>query len=472
MNAALRMFAPHVYSARRCALCERVRTGLILLPGHADSPMNFTANPYPFRQDSTCLYFIGINRPAGAGLAAVIDTETGHTLLFGEDDTPEQKLWHGEAPPIAELAQQAGCEGVRAFSTLADYLASRQTQGHTVHFVPPCRAHTALLLAGLLDLPAHQIAHHASEPLIQAVVALREIKEDSEINQICDALSVARKMHIAAMQAARPGIREADLVAEMRRVLCRAGMHEAYACITTRRGDILHNNDYGGQLKAGDIVLNDAGAATAMGYASDVTRCFPASGRFDTRQRELYDIVLDAQAACIQAMAPGVVYANIHRLAAHRIATGLASLGIFRGNADEIVETGAYAICFPHGVGHQLGLDVHDMESLGEDRVGYDARHIRSQQPGATRLRLGKPLQRNMVVTVEPGVYFPEHLIRQWQAEQRHSQLIDYQRLQSFVGLGGIRLEDVVLVTDSSACVLGPAIPKHPNEVLEIMRTG
>ena len=242
-----------------------------------------------------------------------------------------------------------------------------------------------------------------------------------------------------------------------------------YIPIFSKRGEILHNHTYDNRLQQGDLIVNDSGAASPLDYVSDITRTIPVGGRFSQRQREVYEIVLDAQQRCIAAIRPGLAFADLHRNAAVQMIRGLCGLGLFRGDPDAIVDSGAYALCFPHGLGHQLGLDVHDMESYGEDLVGYDGAHRRSALFGMRSLRLAKPLRAGMVVTVEPGLYFIPLLIARWESQGLHREYIDYARFAAYLDFGGIRIEDNVLVTETGSRILGPTIPKTCAEVEEIM---
>lgn len=456
------MFADSLYVARREALREKLRSGLVLMPGNVDAPINFAHNVHPFRQDATFRYFFGVNRP---GLAAIVDLDSGEDTVFGDDATLDDEIWLGKTPLLASECERAGCHSVRAYAALEDAIDHALRDGRTVHFVPPYRTATTLEITRLLGCAAQDVASRASAALIDAVVALREIKSAEEIAEIESALAIAGEMHRAAMRAARPGAHERDGVARMHEVLTRHGVLEAYQSVFTRRGDILHNFNYDGQLARGDLVVNDSGATSALGYASDITRTLPVGGRFDARQRELYTLLLEAQDVGIRGSRPGVRYTDVHRAAVTHLVEGMTQMGIFKGPVDDVVSSGAYAVCFPHGLGHQLGLDVHDMESYGEDRVGYDTETARSALFGLRSLRMGKPLKAGMVLTVEPGIYFIEALIERWATEQRHASLIDYAALRSYVGLGGMRVEDEIEITPAGARVMGTPIPKTVSEI-------
>ncbi|WCM54067.1 Xaa-Pro aminopeptidase [Pseudomonas sp. WJP1] len=456
------MFSRNTYIQRRQALRERLGGGLVLLPGNLDAPINFAHNVYPFRQDSTFAYFFGVSRP---GLSAVIDLDGGGEAVFGDETRFEDRIWLGEGQPLAQQCAAVGCATVKPSAELQGVVEKALKRGRTVHFLPPYRVETTLLLAQLLASSPHEVAGAASPVLIAAVVALREIKDGSEIEQIEQAMAVAREMHLAAMGATRPGVLEYEVVAAMRSVLGRHGLQEAYQPVFSRRGEILHNLEHGARLEAGDLVVNDAGASTLLGYASDVTRTLPVGGRFLPHQRELYTLLVQVQEEAIATLRPGLAFADVHRLAAQQMVEGMSELGFFKGDTAQVVESGAYAICFPHGLGHQLGLDVHDMEALGEDHVGYDSDVSRSQQFGLCNLRMGKRLQPGMVLTVEPGIYFIPGLIEQWHAQKRHAGMICYERFKAYAGFGGMRVEDVVAIGTTSARVLGPHIPKRVGEV-------
>lgn len=456
------MFAENIYIARRRALRERLRTGIVLLPGNVDAPINFAHNAHPFRQDATFRYFFGINRP---GLVALLDLESGEDVVFGDDATLDDEIWLGKTPSLASECERAGCRTVRGYAALQAALDSARRDARKLHFLPPYRAATTLEIGRLMGVAPQEVARCASTALIDALVALREVKGAEEIEQIEAALAVTDEMHRAAMRAVRPGAREREGVAQMHAVLAQHGVLEAYQSVFTKRGEILHNFNYDGRLAPGDLVVNDSGATSAFGYASDITRTLPVSGQFDTRQRELYTLLLEAQDIGIRGSRPGVRYADVHRAVVTHLAGGMLQMGIFKGSVSDIVSSGAYAVVFPHGLGHQLGLDVHDMESYGEDRVGYDVQTPRSTQFGLRSLRMGKPLKAGMVLTVEPGIYFIEALIERWAAERRHEGLIDYATLRACVGLGGMRVEDEIEITATGARVMGPPIPKTVSEI-------
>ncbi|KQB52737.1 Xaa-Pro aminopeptidase [Pseudomonas endophytica] len=463
------MFESSVYSQRRNALRQRMGTskGIVLLPGHLQSPINFAHNLYPFRQDATFSYFFGLNRP---GLLGLIELESDVDTLFVEEESdPDAIIWQGQAPSWEHLALASGCQQIKPLR-FAQTAVNKATRGERpLHFLAPYRCETTHLLSRLLQRTPEAIAGQVSRVLIHAVVALREVKADIELHEIESALKVTEQMHRLAMRLTRPGVFEREIVAHMRQILGREGLQEAYAPVFSNRGEILHNLTHGNCLASGDLVINDAGANSPLGYASDVTRTLPVGGRFLAHQRPLYDLLLEVQEHAIDMLCPGISYLDVHLGAALKLAEGMKALGFFNGCAEDIVASGAYALCFPHGLGHLLGLDVHDMESLGEHHVGYDAQVSRSPLFGLRNLRLAKVLKRHMTLTVEPGIYFIPALIQRWQAEKHHSGLINYQRFFDYQHAGGLRIEDVVVVEEHGARVLGPLIPKHPNDVENAM---
>lgn len=465
-------FTSDIFSARRAKLRHlltaehRLTDDIVLLLGNVDAPMNYRDNVYPFWQDATFRYFFGADFPGLAGLIDLADETDG---LFGDEPGLEEMIWLGEHPSLSSFAEHAGVTKSGPLASLERYLAEQIARGRHVHFLPIYRGDNLLRLGQLVRRSDFALATQWSPALVQAVVQLREIKTAEEIDEIEDAVAVSAMMHQAAFEATRPGIRERDVVARMEFVLRSRDTHFAYPPIFTKRGEILHAQGHGNLLEHGDLVVNDSGANSPTGYASDITRTIPVSGRFSDLQRKIYQTVLEAQTAAIAMVKPGILFAEVHRLAAQHLVEGLAELGIFNGCPADIVDSGAYAICFQCGLGHQIGLEVHDMESLGEDYVGYDNTTQRSAMFGFDRLRLGKALKPGMTLTVEPGIYFIPKLIEQWSAEKRYEAFINYERLGDFSGFGGIRIEDDILVTDTGSRVLGPPIPKAVEEVEAIV---
>lgn len=450
------MFSAETYLQRRRALMSRVGRGVVLLPGHAESPMNYADNAYDFRQDGSFAYYAGLAQP---DLALLVDCESGETTLFADDASVDHQVWTGPLPTAAQRAASAGIEHHAARSTLGERLAAHRAGGREVHVLPPYRGETRWLLQSLLGEVS------ASEALVRAVVDQRAVKSPEEIAEIEDALAVTRDMHLLAMRLSRPGTVEQEVVGAMEGLALARGRRMAYPSIFSSRGEVLHNHDHSVRLQGGEMIVNDSGANSPRGYASDITRTLPVGRGFDTLRAQAYDLVLQAQLACIEAIRPGVPYRDVHDIAARTLARGMRDLGFLRGDPEEAVAAGAHALFFPHGVGHMIGLDVHDMESLGEDRVGYGEGFERDPRFGLRSLRLARPLRAGWVVTVEPGLYINPLLTDNWRAEGRHAAFIDYAMFERHAALGGIRIEDDVLVTSEGARVLGPAIPKARAEV-------
>jgi len=454
---------PDIYRVRRERLRQQMGDrGVLLFMGHAHEPINYAHNVYRFRQDSSFLYFFGIARPQ---VAAAMRLDDGLEVIFGTDSAPDEQLWTGKPAPLAQLAAHVGVGKCLPYERLPAWLAQQAEHQQVVHYLRPYRASTREALTAALHQNGAEIDAQWSHALTTSVIAQREIKEPSEVAQIEAALAVTHEMHLAAMRLTRPGVRESAVVGAMEAIARSHDAAPAYASIFSRRGEILHNESYDNVLEAGDLVVNDTGVCSPLGYASDITRTLPVGGRFDARQRIVYDLVLQAQHAAMRGMAPGRFYRDVHAIAARVIANGLVDLGICRGDPDEVVASGAYAVCFPHGLGHAMGLDVHDMEALGENLVGYDHEVVRDSRFGPCHLRMAKRLQPHMVLTVEPGLYFIPQLIESWRSTNRFAGLVDYAELKRFVGFGGIRIEDDVEVTDAGCRVLGPPIPKAPNDI-------
>lgn len=456
------MFKPETYQQRRKKLKSLVKTGLCLFPGNVDSPMNYKANAYPFRQDSTFLYFFGLDSP---GLAAVVDIDEGQDIIFGDDVTLEDIIWVGPQPKMKDRAAAVGVRQVKPYSDLKDYLQKARSRGRVIHFLPPYRAETSLQLAGWLGLSPDEIKAGASLELIRAVVALRSVKSPEEIKEIEKALCVTREMYLAAIPRVKPGAREQEVLAFMDMVLRANGLAFAFPPIITINGQIFHKTSYGDILKKGRMMVMDAGAESARHYACDITRTVPVGGKFNQRQRDIYSIVLRGQEEAIRAIGPGVKYREVHLRAARVMAEGLKDLGLMKGDLDEAVDRGAHALFFPHGLGHMLGLDVHDMENLGENHVGYDQTVKRSEQFGLGYLRLARTLEPGFVLTVEPGLYFIPALVATWKKEKKHTEFINYAAVEKYLDFGGIRIEDDVLVTEVGCRVLGPKIPKKIKDI-------
>jgi len=456
------MFDVSTYIKRRKLLRQQVKSGLILFLGNEESPMNYPANTYPFRQDSSFLYFLGLNTPS---LAAVIDIDAGRDTVFGDDVSLEDVIWMGYLPSLKERAQAVGIRRTASLARLAETIARARKQGRTIHYLPPYRAEAAIRLSALLKKPAAKLKKAASVELIKVVVSQRSIKSAQEIAEIEKALEVSRKMYLAALRMAQPGLYEREIVGAIEGIALAHGYETAFPIILTMNGQILHNHYHGNRLEKGRLLVIDAGASSPLGYASDITRTVPVGGEFTPKQRAVYEVVLRGQLKAIETIRPGVKYKDIHLAVARTMASGLKELGLMKGDIDEAVTEGAQALFFPHGLGHMLGLDVHDMEDLGENYVGYDKTVERSKQFGLAYLRLARELKPGFVLTVEPGIYFIPALIDKWKAENKFKSFINYARIEAYRNFGGIRIEDDVLVTTDGCRVLGKPIPKTGKDI-------
>lgn len=456
------MFAANTYQQRRKELMQQFEAGYLLFLGNEEVGMNYTSNTYPFRQDSSFLYYFGIDQ---AGLVGAIDVEKQEVWLCGKEATMEDVVWTGEQMSLSELAAQSGVEKVCSPSELAQKLKKAVQQKTTIHYLPPYRLRNSQKLSEWLDVSLAEVKQGTSKALIRAVIAQRSIKSEEEIAEMEAAVAVSKVIHHRLMQHARPGIREAQLMSIAEGLPLATEGRLAYPPIVTVRGEVLHNHHYHHELKEGQLVLADVGAAVKSHYASDITRTFPVAKQFTQQQKEIYQLVLDAENFGIKACQPKRTYQAIHLSTAAFLAEGLKSLGLMKGDVKEAVQVGAHALFFVHGLGHLIGLDVHDMEDLGEDEVGYGTEVQRSSLFGTAYLRLGRHLRNGFTLTVEPGIYFIPPLIEQWRAEGKHKDFINYSAVEKYLDFGGIRIEDNVLITATGSRVLGPPIAKTVEEV-------
>jgi len=460
------MFSAEIYAARRNRLKDRIKSGLLLFLGNDESPMNYADNTYHFRQDSTFLYYFGLDF---AGLAAVIDLDDGTETIFGTELTVEDIVWMGTQPTLVEKSRLVGVQKTAPSARLAEMLAVAKTSGRAVLFLPPYRPENKLKLQDLLGIPTAQAAQAASVEFIRAVVDQRNIKSVEEIAEIDRASDVSVDMHVAAMKTARPGMKEYELVAEVQRIAQAAGCGLAFPIILTVNGQTLHNHYHGNTLKNGDLLLCDFGAETARHYAADLSSTFPVDPVFSSRQREIYGLSLDAYNAAVAMLKPGVPFRDVHLTACRVIARGLKDLGLMKGDVDEAVAQGAHAMFFPCGTGHMMGLDVHDMEDLGEVYVGYDG-EPKSTQFGLKSLRLARPLEPGFVLTVEPGIYFIPELMDKWRSEGKFMDFLNYDKMDAYRGFSGVRNEESFLITPEGCRRMGKDKPKSIEDVEALRR--
>ena len=440
--------------------------GLLLFLGNSDSPMNYADNPYHFRQDSTFLYYFGLDQ---ADLAGIIDVDAGTTTIFGDELSIDYIVWMGDLPTIVDRAERVGVADTQPRETLAKILGRAVSAGRAVHFLPPYRAEVQVGPLPLLGISPDEASTEASDELIKAVVAQRNYKTDEEVAEIERAVETSVSMHEAGIRMARPGMKEMEISAEVERIAMAAGGGVAFPVIATINGQTLHNHFHGNTLSDGDLFLLDTGAETPTGYAGDLTSTFPVSPRFSDQQKVIYEIMLSAYDAAVSALAPGVPNREVHFAACRTIFEGMKSLGIMKGDTDEALAAGAHAMVMPHGIGHMMGMDVHDMENLGEVEVGY-AGEAKSTQFGLKSLRLARALEPGFVLTIEPGIYFIPQLMDVWKAEGRLTDFIDYEELDKWRDFGGVRNEEDYLITADGARSLGPHKPQTVAEI-EALRT-
>ena len=430
--------------------------------GNEESSMNYRDNLYPFRQDSSFLYFLGMDK---AGLAALIDADNDRDTVFGDDLTMDQIVWTGPQPSIAEQAALAGITDTKPYAELGRQLASAVAAGRTIHFLPPYRPENLLKISEWLSIAPSAVKAGASVELIKAIVAQRSIKSAEEVAQIEEAVDTTAAMHLAAITGARPGMTEAQLAGGLQGIAIKGGGNLAFPTILTVNGQVLHNHYGPTVMKEGRLAICDSGAENAMHYAGDMTRTFPVGRKFTGLQREMYNIVLGSQQAAVDALRPGILFRDVHALAAEKLVEGLKAAGVMKGDPKEAVAAGAHTAVFQCGLGHMMGLDVHDMEDLGEEYVGYTDTLKKSKEFGWKSLRLARALDIGFVVTIEPGLYFIPELIDQYRAEKKYMDFINYDKLDALRDFGGIRIEEDLLITESGSRLLGKPLAKTADEI-------
>ncbi|MBK8636479.1 MAG: aminopeptidase P family protein [Saprospiraceae bacterium] len=454
-------FSAETYRARRTQFINFVKSGKYLFLSNDEVAYNYTDNVFPYRQDSSFLYYFGLDFP---GIYGIIDADAGTTTLFADDIDINMVIWTGPMPSMKSLAEKVGIDMVLKVEAFEKSVSS------DIHFLPPYRAVHSILLSKMLGKDVHSITESASKTMIKAIIAQRSIKSAEELVLMNEATTISETMHLAVMKATKAGLKEYELVALASKIAREHGTVWSFPPIMTINGQTLHNHGHHNELTEDRILLFDGGCELPSGYAGDLTRAYPVSGKFTNKQKEVYEIVLGAQKTAIDLIKPGEAYLNCHLASAHYIFDGLKQLGITKGDSNEAVQVGAHALFFPHGLGHMIGLDVHDLENLGEDNVGYDETFSRSKQFGLRSLRMAKKLETGHVVTVEPGIYFIPELIALWKDEQKFSEFINYQTLESYLDFGGIRIEDDYAVVAGGSKKLGDVnLPKEIGDVESVM---
>ena len=456
------MFSRNTYIKRRNILSKNLKNGFVLLLGHQNSPMNFSHNAYRFVQDTNFLYYVGVDLP---NCACLIDVENNKTTFYMKETTIHDIIWIGKTKSIQSWGNDTGADIIKDISKLESDLKNKKN----VMYPPQFRAENKIQIHELLNVPLKEVEKKSSVKLINAIIQQRSIKSDEEISEIKNALEITNLIHLKSMTATQPGKYEYEVVSEMEKIIKDHSVELAYPIIFTKNGQILHNSIYNNKIAKDNLLLNDSGANSKLHYASDITRTFPASGKFSTKQKEIYLIVKEMQEAVLKELKPGVNFKDMHKLSAYIGIKGLKKLGLLKGSCEEAVDSGVYGLFYPHGLGHMLGLDVHDMESLGEDLVGYDKESKREVEFGITFLRLGKKLEKGFCITVEPGIYFIPELFNQWKKDNKHSNFINYDKFEKYLDFGGIRIEDNILITNNQSENLSDFIIKEVDDIESMM---
>ena len=475
------MFNSDVYVKRRRALVEgmaaRDARGIAVFLGNVDAAANYRGNDYKFRQDSNFLYYWGVDEPC---FAAVLDIESGEEYLYGNDVDIDDIIWMGPQPSVASKGALVGCASTAPLAEFDKAVASAVAAGRPVHFLPPARYYNQYKLAELTGIPAAAVrkvapmdvdgGRHASEELVKSVVAQRLVKEQCEIEELDKAAEIGYLMHTEARRGCKPGVLEQEIVGRMEAVTYSKGWGPSFTTILSQNGETLHNHSHHQIITPGRLLVVDAGAESNTHYASDFTRTYPCSGKFTTRQREIYDIVESANEHAYSLTKPGTTYWDVHYATARHLLEGLKELDLVRGDVDEMLPLGISGLFMPHGLGHNMGMDVHDMEDLGENYVGYAEDQKRHPLLGLGNLRMARRLEPGHVVTDEPGIYFIPALIEQWKCEGTDKGFVNYEKLAGYYDFGGIRLEDDVLVTADGARRLGSRrLPIKSSDIEDIM---
>lgn len=463
-------FKKETYIERRNTLRQLVGNGIIILFGNNESPCNYPANGYyPFRQDSSFLYYFGQHRE---GLVGVIDIESGDEILIGDDIDIEDIVWYGGVNSVKELAEEVGVNQSAPLSMLNTICSESQAQGRKIHFLPPYRHDNMIQIMDLLGIHPSKQKEASSIDLIKAIVSMRSVKTEEEIAELEKASEIGYQMHTTAMKLIRPGVTEKFIGGQVDGIAHSLGAHESFATIFSQHGEIMHGNPSMALLEDGRLALCDAGAETINNYCSDHTRTMPVNGKYSQKQREIYEIVEQCHDLALELAAPEVKYFDVHLAVCRHMTKCLKELGLMKGDVDEAVAAGAHAMFFPHGLGHMMGMDVHDMEGLGQIYVGFDEEtRPRLDQFGTNCLRMGRRLKEGFVVTDEPGIYFIPSLIDDWKASGHCKEFLDFDKLETYKDFGGIRIEDDILITKDGGRFIGDKrIPYHPADVEEFMR--
>ena len=458
------MLEKNIYIQRREQLKNSLQSGVVLLLGNGEASMNYAGNDYHFRQDSSFIYYVGLNTP---DLVYVMDIDRNKEYLLGDELTIDDIVWMGNLPSLKDRAAEVGIETVIPLSQLSTLIP----EDRKIHYLKPYRYRNLLFLCELLKKLPHEANDGFSLELTKAIINMRLIKSYEELKELEDAGKTGYAMHIVAMKMCQPGVSEQEIAGVIEGLAISQGPGVSFPTILSMNGQTLHNHNHSGILESGRLMLCDAGAENHNHYASDFTRTTAVGGKYSGKQEDIHNIVLKALNDSITMVKPGITYQSVHRNAYKIVFEGLRDLGLMKGDSEEALEAGAPALFMPHGLGHAMGLDVHDMENLGETFVGYDEETKRDTRFGYRSLRFGKRLETGHVLTVEPGIYFIPQLIEKWKAEKINTEFINFNKLEDYFSFGGIRLEDDITVTqDGCRLVYEKRLPVTIEEIEQAVK--
>lgn len=457
------MFSREVYIDRREKLKSLIGSGVIILPGNQESPRNYKGNDYNFEQDSSFLYYFGMNIP---NLVGVIDVDNNIEYIFGTDFTLDDIVWMGEQKLLKDFSKDSGVDNFIEMSEFDSFASKFLSEKRKVLFLPQYRAETVMQLSKAFKINPFEFDKAISEKLIKAVVEQRNVKSELEIAEIEKAVNITRAMHLEAMKIVKAGMKEYEVVAALEAIASKYNASTSFHTIFTKNGQTLHNHYHGNTLQNGDLVVLDAGARNSEGYCGDMTTSFPVSGKFSEQQKDIYSLLIEMFEKAEELIKPNITYKEVHLEVCKVLAEGMKKRGLMKGDVEEAVKAGAHALFFPHGLGHMLGLDVHDMEGLGENYVGYD-KFPRDMQFGLKSLRLARELKPGYVFTIEPGIYFIPELVRRWKEANKFTEFLNYDKIEEFLSFGGMRYEGNFLITENGSRRLGDKMPKYFYEVEE-----
>ena len=457
------MFNKEIYVERRKKLKENFKDGIILIMGNDFSPLDCPDNTYPFIQDATFKYYFGIDHN---GLIGMIDIDKNKEIIFGNDFTMSDIIWMGKQKYLKDLAKDVGIENFVEKEEIKKYLENRKN----IRFTNQYRADNVMYLSSILNISPFEFDKYTSFDLVKAIIKQRNIKDRVEIQEIERAVDVTKEMHLAAMRNVKAGMKEYELVAEVEREPRKYNAYYSFQTILTKNGQILHNHNHSNVLKDGDLVLLDCGALSDEIYCGDMTTTFPVSGKFTERQKTIHNIVRDMFDKAKDLARAGITYKEVHSEVCKVLAENMKKLGLMKGNIEGAVGAGAHALFMPHGLGHMMGMTVHDMENFGEINVGYAEGEKKSTQFGLSSLRLAKKLEVGNVFTIEPGIYFIPDLFEKWKSEKLHQEFLNYDEIEKYMDFGGIRMErDILIQEDGTSRILGDKFPRTANEIEEYM---